>query len=415
MGHIEYSPKSSPETGTISIKKKSAANPYNFQDWWSGSKILPNTPSKSGKPQIRRSQSFCVRPDSSPWIKYSKRQQMRRNTTDPLQWNSNDNDNDNFNDNNNDEDDDNMKTISLDNDNDNDNDNDLDDNKHRFHIDIDENLIFRSKKQRKKKRKKNNKTSFNFNDNDNHNNNHNNNHHKLEIDIKEITTSRSTLLHHHNDGESDLSSMDEDPTYDLNQYQSLNSFDLTSINSKYGRENNNMSSTHSQTPSYDYSTYNSSYTFATNQSKSCNDIYSRSAGFIPQSMDHFMCPEFSPLSPNIVHNHSIYSTQTERILHLSPAKNQRKVNTTLQFLNDGNDGNDTDIISDNDEDEDEDDDDDDVVPTPKNIDSNSNSKLKMNKKLKNIDVDMMDKTQNNSDSSSHSLQQTADSKAMLLD
>ena len=41
-----------------------------FQDWWAQSKILPNTPTKGSKPQIRRSNSFCNRPDSSPWIGY---------------------------------------------------------------------------------------------------------------------------------------------------------------------------------------------------------------------------------------------------------------------------------------------------------------------------------------------------------
>mmetsp|Transcript_34386 Transcript_34386/g.30203 ORF Transcript_34386/g.30203 Transcript_34386/m.30203 type:complete len:596 (-) Transcript_34386:50-1837(-) len=374
MGHIEYSPKINGKIASHSTgenENDENKKEYNFQDWWSGSKILPNTPSKSGKPQIRRSQSFCVRPDSSPWM--SKRQPMRRNTTDPMQWKDDIDDEDMNNMSN-------MKLISLDN--------DLED---KQRINLDENIInIPSKKQRKKKRKKNN-------------NNHNNKGHILDIDIKDIT---SSILH---DGDSDLSSMDEDPTYDLNQYQSLTSFDLTSINSKYNMKSSYHSSNyHSQTPSYNNINAHSSSSYMfnnTNQSRSCNDLYSRSAGFIPQSMDHFMCPEFSPLSPNIIHNHNIYSTQTERILHLSPAKNQQKVNTTLQFLNDNDNGNDTDIISD----DNEDDDDDDVVPIPKNIDSNSNSNLKMNKKLKNIDVDMMDKTQNSS------LQQTADSKTMLLD
>ena len=316
---------------------------------------------------------------------------MRRNTTDPMQWKGDDDDAEDMN----------MKLISLDN--------DLED-KHR--INLDENIIVPvpSKKQRKKKRHKNKKINNNLNKNDNGNNGH----HILDIDsMNDIT---SSILH---DGDSELSSMDEDPTYDLNQYQSLTSFDLRSINSKYNASSSHHNiNMHSQTPSYNtsHSYYpHSSYNQNRSSSKSCNDLYSRSAGFIPQNMDHFMCPEFSPLSPNIVHsNHNnIYSTQqTERILHLSPAKNQQKVNTTLQFLNDNNDNdNDTDIISD----DNEDDDDDDVVPTPKNIDSISNSNLKMsnNNKLKSIDVDMMDKTKNNSSSS---LQQTADSsKTMLLD
>eukprot|EP00487_Bulimina_marginata_P005079 TRINITY_DN22476_c0_g1_i1.p1 TRINITY_DN22476_c0_g1~~TRINITY_DN22476_c0_g1_i1.p1 ORF type:complete len:140 (-),score=5.39 TRINITY_DN22476_c0_g1_i1:150-569(-) len=73
-----------PQNNTSSARSASKSvghidDSMDFQDWWSQSKNLPNTPSKSTKPTIRRSQSFCVRPDSSPWI----RQPMRRNTTDP--------------------------------------------------------------------------------------------------------------------------------------------------------------------------------------------------------------------------------------------------------------------------------------------------------------------------------------------
>merc|ERR1712228_903842 len=58
-----------------------------FQDWWSQSKILPNTPTKGSKPQhIRRSHSFCNRPDSSPWIR--SRKPVRRMKSDSIiGWN----------------------------------------------------------------------------------------------------------------------------------------------------------------------------------------------------------------------------------------------------------------------------------------------------------------------------------------
>ena len=375
MGHIEYSPtnitpnknnKNNKNNNNDNNNDDSKTSEHSFQDWWSGSKILPNTPSKCGKPQIRRSQSFCVRPDSSPWM-INKRQPMRRNTTDPYQHSNNDDDGDDMM---------NMKLISLDN--------DLSGDKHK--INLNENVIISTKTTKSKRKKKRN-----YNNNIDYYD-----HNKLEIEDIDIT---SSILH---DGDSDLSSMDEDPTYDLNQYQSLTSFDLTSINSKYDNKYKYKynQQNYSQTPSYNDNIKNNHNNNNNNNnhindnnnnnnndygyyfsSKSCNDLYSKSAGFIPQKLDHFICPEFSPLSPT----KPIYQHR-ERILHLSPAKNQ-KVNTTLNFLNDDNDnnnnnknhndnGNDTDIISE--------DDDDDVAPTPK--DSNSNSKC--NKSIKTKDVNM---------------------------
>jgi len=129
-----------------------------FENWWTQSKVLPNTPTKCSKPQhIKRSNSFCNRPDSSPWIR--SRKPIRRMMSDSIiGWNEYYEDNVDVN---------SMKLISLQNYVDDDN----KENMNEFHL-----------KKYKKKRKK----------------------------IKKNV-----------ENESDLSSMDEDPICDLQTYESL--------------------------------------------------------------------------------------------------------------------------------------------------------------------------------------------------
>jgi len=193
-----------------------------FQDWWTQSKLLPNTPST--KPQIPRSHSFCNRKQN------------------------------------------NMKLISL---------QQFDDD------DIEMNFIRNDQQRKRKKHKKN---------------------------IKEILD---------DDKESDLSSMDDDPIYDLQRYQSLTSQNIQSL-----------ASSQSQTPSFhSISTQTlSTNTNYTNYTRINSDIYSKSDGFIPQINHSFICPEFSPLSPakynNNNHTKNNHNPSNERILHFAPINDE---------------------------------------------------------------------------------------------
>eukprot|EP01083_Nonionella_stella_P002589 7419_1 len=271
---------------------KSVGNMDDFQDWWTQSKHLPNTPSKSATPQMMRSHSFCLRHDSSPC--------------------------------------DLMKMVS-------------DEKTIKKNVDIN----MKANKKRKRKHK-----------------------HKQTMELS--------------DNESDLSSMDEDPVYDLGTYQSLNSFDI-------GLCINNYKWSGSQTPSYlssnsRHSTSNHRHSISNhNHNNSHNhnenhshmyghEMYSKSDGFMPQNS--FFCPEFSPLCPaksnSFMNLHDI--NDHERILHFAPLTDTQS-NAQISVEND------------------EEDDDDDMVPIPntKNIESNQN---KMKHKLVDIDIDVKDKNKN---------------------
>eukprot|EP00484_Ammonia_sp_Unknown_P020764 CAMPEP_0197026190 /NCGR_PEP_ID=MMETSP1384-20130603/6342_1 /TAXON_ID=29189 /ORGANISM="Ammonia sp." /LENGTH=666 /DNA_ID=CAMNT_0042454819 /DNA_START=48 /DNA_END=2048 /DNA_ORIENTATION=- len=436
MGHIEYNGNTNKNdsannsngaaatatagtgggaVGNDENASKPGVDAYDFQDWWSGSKILPNTPSKSGKPEIRRSHSFCVRPDSSPWM--NKRPAMRRNTTEPFM----DDHDDEYVDY-----DMNMKLISLYDDHAHDNDEHHDSNQpasnHNHHrIAFHENVIIPSSKSRKTRKKKHSKTKTKSKSKSKKSRQRA----STNGDSTTHTNTNTSSLEHSNghptrtalmDGDSELSSMDEEPTYDLDQYKSLTSLDLSSLHSKYSQHATsqhhhahphtpyNKTSSVSQTPSYNYSYASStSSKSAPSNSKSYDYLYSRSAGFLPQ-MDHFMCPEFSPLSPaKPTYYMNSNHVATERMAHFSPNLHAQKVNTSMKttlFLNDSND-------IDYNEDDEDDDDDDDVPPSPHKL---SAKNLKINTKFNRDvhgDVDMSE--------ASNILIQTADQSKMSLD